>query len=75
MEVARLDSMGYTQQEISEKLVVKISQRTVSNDLEWLNNEAVTALKEHRNQLVAEHRRLDPSRREFENRIRLDCMK
>lgn len=68
LEVARLDSMGLTQQEISERLVVKVSRRTVGNDIEWLNQQAVEEFKNHRMELVAEHRRVLTNLKELRKR-------
>jgi transcriptional antiterminator len=52
-KVLELSAQGLTQQEIARKLLV--SQKTVSNDINWLKNDAIEVIKRSREYLAFEY--------------------
>ena len=54
--VLELSAQGHNQQEIANKLV--ISQKTVSNDLAWLREDAVEFVRKNREQIAFEYRQV-----------------
>ena len=52
-KVLELAAQGLTQQEIARKLLV--SQKTVSNDINWLKNDAIEVIKRSREYLAFEY--------------------
>lgn len=54
-KVLELTSQGLTQQEISNTLVT-VSQKTVSNDLAWLRQDAIESIRNNREDLAFEYK-------------------
>jgi DNA-binding transcriptional regulator LsrR (DeoR family) len=54
--VLELSSQGLTQQEIANRLL--ISQKTVSNDLTWLKQDAIEFVKKNREHIAFEYKQV-----------------